>query len=180
MSDETLEARDDKLEAPGAPEDEVEEEDELEEPAQPPRRVHIPRPIAWAVLAALAALLILTSLWGLSRGTLTYGLWYLDADTASHVRQVYDELAAAGAPEVALRRLAVATQPGVNVGNAVEAIRDAEKALAAISERPAIASALRRLEGIYTGELCPHLWYGPCRQLVPRSPASPVVTPILP
>lgn len=183
MSDETPEERKDELEGEGMLEDGLEEEYEPEEPPAPPRRVHIPRPVTLGVLAALALVLILTSLWGLSRGTLTYGMWNLDADTTAHLKQVYDDLAAAGAPETALRRLAVATQPGINIGNAVEAITDAGKVLEPMSDRPAIASALQRLGNIYATELCPHLWYvrsGECSATTLWRPTVPLVTPVLP
>jgi hypothetical protein len=58
---------------------------------------------------------------------------------------IQHELAVAGVPESALRRLAAAARPGINIGDAIEALADADRDLETWSKIPAVAAARAEL-----------------------------------
>jgi hypothetical protein len=129
-----------------ANEDLLAEEDELESTSyREPSFIHVPRPVVWGFLILFGLTVIAAGMWGFARSTLTYGMIPVDSATSARLAQIHAELAAAGAPEAALRRLAVAAQPGVNIGNAIEALADTDKALEQAGESAAITSARTEL-----------------------------------
>ncbi len=126
----------------------TEPEFEIEEPVWQPRRIRVPRWLAWGVLFCFALVVIVAGVWGLAHSTLTYGMSPVDAGTSARLAQVRRELAVAGVPESALRRLAAAARPGINIGDAIEALVDADRDLETWSKIPAVAAARAELRSI--------------------------------
>ena len=118
-------------------------------------RSHVSRPLVWVCIVLLSLSLVAAGVWGLVQSTWTYGMTSVDAETTARLLQVHAELATAGAPEAALRHLEKAALPGVNIGDAIEALVDTDKAL-----RPMVANAtivsirhqLRAIEGELKGQ----------------------------
>jgi hypothetical protein len=72
----------------------------------------------------------------------------VDSTTSTRLAQIHAKLAAAGVPEAALRHLAVAARPGINIGDAIEALVDADKALESMSDNSTAASARQEIHAI--------------------------------
>jgi hypothetical protein len=120
-------------------ENEPEEEAPVEENYWEPCHIHVPRSIMWGVIALLSLGAAALAMWGLAHSTMTYGVGPVDAVTTARLSQIRTELEAAGAPAAALRYLDLAAQPGVNIGDAIDALAGANKALGLMSSNPTIA-----------------------------------------
>jgi len=129
-------------------ENEPEEEESVEENYWEPRHIHVPRSIMWAVIALLSLGAAALAMWGLVHSTMTYGVGPVDAVTMARLSQIRTELEAAGAPAAALRYLDIAAQPGVNIGDAIDALAGANKALELMSSNPTIAPLAAELHDI--------------------------------
>ena len=123
----------------------TEPENELEEPVWEPRRIHLPRRLVWAILFCFVLVVIVACIWGLAQSTLTYGMVPVDSAATARLAQVQHDLASAGVPQSALRHLVTAARPGINIGDAIEALVDADRDLEAWSKIPAVASARAEL-----------------------------------
>jgi len=126
------------LSAETGPENESEEEYVDEEDYWEPRHIRVPRSIMWGIIALLSLSAAALAIWGLAHSTMTYGVPPVDAATTARLSKIRTELEAAGAPAAALRYLAIATQPGINVGDAIDALASANKALEPVSDDPII------------------------------------------
>jgi hypothetical protein len=113
-----------------------------------PRRVHVSRPLVWAILILLSLTIVVLGVWGLAHSTLTYGMSSVDSATTERLAQIQTRLREANAPEAALRQMAIASRPGVNIGDALEALANADKALEPMSQSAVIASARQELRGV--------------------------------
>jgi len=129
-------------------ENEPEEEESGEENYWEPRHIHVPRSIMWGVIALLSLGAAALAMWGLAHSTMTYGVGPVDAVTMARLSQIRTELEAAGAPAAALRYLDIAAQPGVNIGDAIDALAGANKALELMSSNPTIAPLAAELHDI--------------------------------
>jgi hypothetical protein len=129
-------------------ENEPEEEAPVEENYWEPRHIHVPRSIMWGVIALLSLGAAALAMWGLAHSTMTYGVGPVDAVTTARLSQIRTELEAAGAPAAALRYLDLAAQPGVNIGDAIDALAGATKALGLMSSNPTIAPLAAELHDI--------------------------------
>ena len=129
-------------------ENESEEEASVEENYWEPRHIHVPRSIMWGVIALLSLGAVALAMWGLAHSTMTYGVGPVDAVTTARLSQIRTELEAAGAPAAALHYLAIATQPGVNIGDAIDALAGANKALEPMSGDPTITPLAAELHDI--------------------------------
>jgi hypothetical protein len=143
-------------------ENEPEETYAEEESYWEPRHIRVPRRLVWGIIILLALVTAALALWGVAQSTLTYGGHPVDAATTERLTKLHTTLRAAGAPETALRRLAVAAQPGVNVGDAFEALVDADKALEPVGGAPAIASARQDLRSILATLCKQQYWFASC------------------
>ena len=134
---------------PPAPEPDATPLDLVVEPRPfEPRRIHVSRPLVWVFLVMFSLTIVALGVWGLGHSTLTYGAGSLDRATTERLARIQSNLREANAPEAALRRMAIVTQPGVNIGDAIEALADTEKALEPMSNNAVIASALAELRTI--------------------------------
>lgn len=109
------------------------------------RRIRLPRWLAWGIVGNFILTIITAAVWGLINSTWTYGAGPVDSATTARLVQLRAKLAAAGAPAAALRYMDIAAQPGVNIGDAIEALTGADKELDAVSEQAAIAAPRREL-----------------------------------
>lgn len=116
-----------------------------ETPAPEPRRIHVPRPLVWGFLAVFTLTIVAMGVWGLGHSTLTYGMTSVDAATTVRLAQIQASLKEAGAPQAALRQMEIAAKPGVNIGDATEALVEADQALEPMSGNAVIASARAEL-----------------------------------
>jgi hypothetical protein len=112
-------------------ENESEEEADVEEESYwEPRHIHVPRSVVWAIIALLSLGIIALAVWGWIHSTWWYGSQItVDAPTTAYLARIRAGLAAAGAPEAALRRMAVATRPDANVDDTLDALEDVDRAL---------------------------------------------------
>jgi len=113
-----------------------------------PRRVHVPRLFVWVFLVVFSLVIAAMAIWGLGHSTLTYGFIPVDSATAARLAQIQARLEEAGAPQAALRQIAFAAKPGVNSGDASEALVEADKALEPMGHDAVIASARAELRAI--------------------------------
>ena len=143
-----------------------------ETPSLEPRRVHVPRPLVWAVLILFSMTIVAMGVWGLGHSTLTYGTKFVDATTTERLAQIQTKLREANAPEAALRQMAIASRPGVNIGDALEALVSADKALEPMSQNVMVASIRQELRGVLSGLRSVQYWW----LLTPASPLN--VTPL--
>jgi len=120
----------------------------VEETRWEPRRVHVPRPLIWGVLITFILAILAMGVWGLAQSTWTYGMTPVDSTTTERLGQIYRELLYAGVPETSLHHLEIAARPGVNIGDAIEALVDADKDLDKLSSNPVVVSARGELRGI--------------------------------
>jgi hypothetical protein len=121
---------------------------EVEEPRWEPRRIRVPRSLVWGTLIVFIMAILVMGAWGLTRSTWTYGMTPLGPGTTADLTRIHRALLAAGVPESALRHLAAAARPGINIGDAIEALVDADKDLDRLSANPAVASAQSELRRI--------------------------------
>lgn len=124
---------------------EPEDEYALGESLIEPRRIRLPRWLVWGILVIFVLAIIAAAGWGLLNSTWTYGAGPVDSATTARLVQLRANLAAAGAPAAALRYMDIAAQPGVNIGDAIEALTSADKELDAVSEQAAIAAPRQEL-----------------------------------
>jgi hypothetical protein len=113
-----------------------------------PRHIRVPQSIMWAIIALLSLGAAALAIWGLAHSTMTYGVPPVDAATTARLSKIRTELEAAGAPAAAMRYLAIATQPGLNIGDAIDALASANKALEPVSNDPIIVPLSTELHGI--------------------------------
>jgi hypothetical protein len=126
----------------------LEDEYALGEPPLRPRGIRMPRPLVWGVIILLVLAVVVAAVWGFAQSTWTYATANVDSATTARLVQLRNKLAAAGAPEAALRQVDIAAQPGINVGDAIEALVLADKALEPVSDNAVIASAKLELLAI--------------------------------
>jgi len=112
------------------------------------RRIRLPKSVVWGILVILGLAAIAAVVWGLAQSTWTYGVPTMDSATTTRLAQLRDKLSTAGAPGEALRYLETASQPGINVGDAIEALVSADQALEPASASTAISSARQELRAI--------------------------------
>ena len=117
----------------GPEEEYVEEENDWE-----PRHIRVPRSLMWGIIALLSLGTAVLAIWGLAHSTMTYGVPSVDAATTARLSKIRTELEAAGAPAAALRYLAIAAQPSINIGDAIDALASANQALEPVSDNPII------------------------------------------
>jgi len=129
-------------------ENESDEEYVEEENYWEPRHIRVPRSIMWGIIALLSLGAAALAMWGLAHSTMTYGVGPVDAATTARLSQIRAELEAAGAPTAVLRYLAIATQPGINIGDAIDALASANKALEPVSGDPTITPLSAELHDI--------------------------------
>lgn len=151
----------------------LEEEYVLGESLLEPRRIRLPRFLVWDLLVLLVLAAIAAVGWGLAHSTWTYGVSSVDSATTARLVRVREKLAAAGAPEAALRHLAIAAQPGINAGDAIEALVSADKALEPVSGEAAIAPVRRELRAILD-ELAGKRYGQSVRPMQPAVSATPI------
>ena len=128
--------------------DDLMDEQDTETSSWTPRRVRIPRVIVWGSLGLFLAAVVVLGIWGVAQSTWTYGMVAVDRATTARLAQLETELRAAGAPQAAMQYLSVAARPGINIGDAIEALVEADKALQPASDNPAIATARHNLRAI--------------------------------
>lgn len=124
---------------------EPEDEYALGESLLDARRIRLPRGLVWGILVLFVLAIITAAVWGLINSTWTYGAGPVDSATTARLVQLRAKLAAAGAPAAALRCMDIAAQPGINIGDAIEALVSADKELDAVSEQAAIAAPRQEL-----------------------------------
>ncbi len=113
-----------------------------------PHRIHVPRLFVWVFLVAFSLVIVAMAIWGLGHSTLTYGVTPVDSATSARLAQIQARLEKAGAPQAALSQIALAARPGVNSGDASEALVEADKALEPVSQDAVIASIRAELRAI--------------------------------
>jgi hypothetical protein len=111
-------------------------------------RIPLPSSLVWSLLVLLGLAAVALMVWGVSQSTWTYSTTQVDAGTRARLGRIRDELAAAGAPEAALRRVEQAAQPGVYTDDALEALLEADKALEPLAGDPSITPVRRELRAI--------------------------------
>ena len=120
-------------------------------PARPPA---ISRSVGRAVVIIasliLCAVLAVAAAVGWTRSTWTYGATTVDPDTSQRLARLADDLAQAGAPQVAVTHVTAASQPGINIGDALEALATAQMALAGTTNSLALLRARSELNIIYS------------------------------
>ena len=133
-------------------ENESEEADVEEESYWEPRHIRVPRRLVWGIIALLILGTLVLAIWGWIHSTWWYGSQItVDAGTREHLVQIRAKLAAAGAPEVALRRMAVATRPGVSLDDAIDALDDVDSTLEPMRDDATIAPIRGQLRGVLNG-----------------------------
>src|SRR5512136_1994190 len=130
-----------------------------EAPSLEPRRVHVSRPLVWAILILFSLTIVAMGLWGLGHSTLTYGMSPVGSATTERLAQIQTQLRAANAPEAALRQMEIASRPGANIGDALEALVSADKALEPMSQNAMIASARQELRGVLSDLQSKQFWW---------------------
>jgi hypothetical protein len=140
-----------------------------------PRRIHVSSPLVWAFLILSSLAMVAMGVWGLAHSTLTYGMSSVDSVTTERLAQIQTRLREANAPEAALRQMAIAARPGVNIGDAMEAIVEADQALEPMSGSTVIASAQTELRVI--GQNLTNKRYG---ESGPTMTPLPTLLPIVP
>jgi hypothetical protein len=162
-------------------ENESDEEYVDEEDYWEPRHIRVPRSIMWAIIALLSLGAAVLAIWGLAHSTMTYGVPPVDAATTARLSKIRTELETAGAPATAMHYLAIASQPGLNIGDAIDAVANANKALEPVSNDPIIAplsvelhdilnDLSRRRYGAWTPNLTPLVNVTPLTTLIISSP----------
>jgi hypothetical protein len=117
-----------------------------------PRHIRMPRSVVWAIIALLSLGIIALAVWGWIHSTWWYGSQItVDASTTARLAQIRAKLAAAGAPDVALRRMAAATQPGVNVDDTIAVLEDVDSALEPMGDNPPIVPIRGELRNVLNG-----------------------------
>jgi hypothetical protein len=110
-------------------------------------RIHVPRPLVWALASVLSAACIITSL-----VTFAYGSWSPGGDQPTNLSSCLNPLratlTAAGVPQAAVQHLTVAAQPGIFDSDALPELVAARKLLEPLADRPEVAAALQVLNGI--------------------------------
>ena len=116
-------------------------------------RPPIPRTAArgLVVVASLILCLVLTvaAVVGWTRGTWTYGATSVDRATSQRLARLADQLTQAGAPRAAIVHVKAAARPGINIGDAIEALATAQQILQDIPETRALLQARAELNLIY-------------------------------
>ena len=137
----------------------------------------IPRPAARGLVVItsliLCVVLALAAAVGWTRSTWTYGATTVDRDTSQRLARLADDLAQAGAPRVAVTHVTAASRPGINIGDALEALATAQMALAGTTDSLALLRARAELNVIYS-DLYMHQ-YG--RYPMPQTPHPTRLTP---
>jgi hypothetical protein len=72
----------------------------------------------------------------------------VDSTTTARLANINRALESAGVPSVALRHVTIAAQPGINIGDAAEALADANRDLEPYLGNPVVAAAQAELHGI--------------------------------
>ena len=146
-----------------------------------PRHIHVPRSIVWVVIALLCLSIIVLAVWGLIHSTWWYGSQItVDAPTTAYLARIRAGLAAAGAPDVALRRMAIATQPGANVDDTIAALEDVDSALEPMKDNTTIVLIRGELRGVLNGLIELRHWGGGRRSGAPSVSATPLPTLAIP
>jgi len=169
---------------PGFPE-EADLENESEEGADveeenywEPRHIRVPRRLVWSIIILLALVMAVLAVWGWIHSTWWYGSQItVDAGTREYLVQIRAKLAAAGAPDVALRRMAVATRPGASLDDAIDALEDVDRALEPMRDNATIVPIRGELHNVLDGLI--NLRHGGGGQPSGTPPASATPLPTL-
>jgi len=126
-----------------------------------PRHIRMPQSVVWGIIALLSLSIIVLAVWGLIHSTWWYGSQItVDAPTTAYLARIRAGLAAAGAPDVALRRMAIATQPGANVDDTIAALEDVDSALEPMKDNTTIVLIRGELRGVLNGLIELRHWGG--------------------
>ena len=160
-------------------ENESEEGADVEEESYwEPRHIHVPRRLVWSIIILLVLVMAVLAVWGWIHSTWWYGSQItVDASTRAYLVQIRTKLAAAGAPDVALRRMAIATQPGANVDDAIDALEDVDNALEPMKDNATIVPIRGELRNVLDGLI--NLRHGGGGQPSGTPPASATPLPTL-
>ena len=114
----------------------------------------LPRPVSQGLVVLMSTTLILAAvagaLWVFAQGTWTYSRYPVDASTTDRLARLHASLIAADAPEAAVRLVARAARPGTYQGDAIEALADAGRILAATrSDNESLAAVRQELRAVY-------------------------------
>jgi hypothetical protein len=158
-------------------EDELEEADVEEESYWEPRHIHVPRRLVWAIIILLVLIMAALAVWGWIHSTWWYGSQIpVDAGTRQYLIEMRTQLAAAGAPDLALRQMAIATRPGANVDDAIGALEDADRALEPLKDDATIAQIRGQLRGVLSGLINLRHWGGARQSGSSSASATPLPT----
>ena len=162
-------------------ENESEEADVEEESYWEPRHIRVPRRLVWGIIALLILGTLVLAVWGWIHSTWWYGSQItVDAPTTAYLARIRAGLAAAGAPDVALRRMAIATQPGANVDDTIAALEDVDSALEPMKDNTTIVLIRGELRGVLNGLIELRHWGGGRRSGAPSVSATPLPTLAIP
>jgi len=146
-----------------------------------PRHIRVPRRLVWGIIILLGLVMAALALWGLIHSTWWYGSQItVDAGTTAYLVQIRAKLAAAGAPDIALRRMAVATQPGANVDDTIAALEDVDSALEPMRDDATIVLIRGQLRGVLNGLIDQRHWGGARRSGSAPVRATPLPTLAIP
>ena len=161
-------------------EDQWEEEADVEEESYwEPRHIHIPRRLVWGIIILLILAMVILAVWGWTHSSWWYGSQItVDEGTRAHLIQMRDKLAAAGAPDIALHRMVVATRAGANVDDAIDALEDVDRMLEPMRDDAAIVLIRKQLQGVVDGMIDQRHWGGARRRPwdTPSANATPLPT----
>jgi hypothetical protein len=144
----------------------------------PGNGIRVSKALVWGVIIVLSIAAMALAVAGFVQSTLTYGVGAVGADTTAQLARIRTALAAAGAPQEALQKLDIATQPGLNIGDAIEALVSADKALDSASGDAAIAAAQRDLRAILQDLQMKR--YGSNLSVTPAAGPTPLPTLVIP
>ena len=162
-------------------ENESEEGADVEENYWEPRHIRMPRSVVWGIIALLGLSIIVLAVWGLIHSTWWYGSQItVDASTTARLAQMRTKLAAAGAPDVALRRMAVATQPGANVDDTIAVLEDVDNALEPMKDNATIVTIRGELRSVLHGLIDLRHGGGGRSPGTPSASATPLPTLAIP
>jgi len=139
------------------------------------------RPLKQGLIVLVGVVLILAAVAGallfLGQSTWTYSRQPVDTATTDRLARLHADLVAAGAPEAAVRLVARAAHLGAYQGDAIEALAEAERILAAArGDDPSLAAARQELRAVYA-----HLYvkeYGGCPGVDISKSSTPIVLPL--
>jgi len=163
-------------------ENESEEEADIEEESYwEPRHIRVPRRLVWGIIILLVLVMVVLAVWGWIHSTWWYGSQItVDAPTTAYLARIRAELAVAGAPDGALRRMAIATQPSANVDDTIAALEDVDNALEPMRDNATIVPIRGELRSVLHGLIELRHWGGWQTPGTPSVTETPLPTLIIP